>query len=181
MTRGPASSTRRLLASASFWPSLAWERTCARLLGGRRWWDAIDDDLVLGGLPTAREVGALFALGVRGAVNTCAEHPGPLEEYRRLGMRHLHLPTIDYTPPLLEDVERALEFVAGVVALGDKVYVHCKAGRGRSATVAMCWLMQRHRLTPAEAQRWLRRRRPHVDRDLALRDVVVRFHRKVPS
>jgi predicted protein tyrosine phosphatase len=39
------------------------------------------------------------------------------------------------------------------------VYVHCHAGLSRSATIVICYLMQRHRLTYADAYRFVHDRR----------------------
>ncbi|KAF9971028.1 hypothetical protein BGZ73_006095 [Actinomortierella ambigua] len=36
-----------------------------------------------------------------------------------------------------------------------KIYLHCKAGRGRSASVAICWLVYEYDLTLAQAQKIL--------------------------
>lgn len=42
------------------------------------------------------------------------------------------------------------------------VYVHCKAGRTRSATLVACYLIKRYGLTPEEAVRFMTRRRSQV-------------------
>ena len=59
---------------------------------------------------------------------------------------------------------------------GGKVYVHCKAGRGRSATVVMGYLMKRYDLTPQEAQQRLVKVRPHVNPGLADRPVIKAYY-----
>ncbi|KAH9403899.1 Phosphatidylglycerophosphatase and protein-tyrosine phosphatase 1 [Tyrophagus putrescentiae] len=42
------------------------------------------------------------------------------------------------------------------------VYVHCKAGRTRSATLVACYLIKRYGLTPEESVRFMTRRRSQV-------------------
>ncbi len=49
-----------------------------------------------------------------------------------------------------------------VVERGGTVYVHCKAGRGRSASVCMAFLIKHRALSPRAAQRLLTQARPHV-------------------
>ena len=39
-------------------------------------------------------VDELRAKGVVGVINMCGEYRGPLEEYNRLGIEHLWLPTV---------------------------------------------------------------------------------------
>ena len=70
-----------------------------------------------------------------------------------------------------------MDFIDKHVEAGGKVYVHCKAGRGRSATVVLCWLMLRRRLTPEQAAAYLVKQRPHINKGLAERAVVQEFHR----
>jgi atypical dual specificity phosphatase len=35
----------------------------------------------------------------------------------------------------------AVEFISSFKEKGEKVYIHCKAGHGRAASVALCWLI----------------------------------------
>ena len=46
---------------------------------------------------------------------------------------------------------------------GKTVYVHCKAGKGRSASVVMCYLCQKHNVSPEEAFKMLKEKRPQID------------------
>ena len=41
----------------------------------------------------------------------------------------------------MEDLESAVMFIKKHHAEGKKVYVHCRAGHGRSAAVVLAWLM----------------------------------------
>ena len=51
-----------------------------------------------------------------------------------------------------------------------------KAGRGRSATVVMCWLLDNTDMTPEEAQKHMQQIRPHVLKSVYQRDVVQEFY-----
>lgn len=152
----------RPVARLLFWPTLAWNWFVSRALGRRHWWDRVDDHVVLGALPFASDVPRLAAEGVRAAVNTCEEYAGPAAEYARAGINQLRIPTTDFNPPRLEDLERAVAYIRERAERGESVYVHCKAGRGRSVTVVLCWLVESQRLTPDEALEYVRARRPHV-------------------
>ena len=59
---------------------------------------------------------------------------------------------------------------------GHSTYVHCKAGRARSATIVMCWLIERHAMSPQDAQKVLVDIRPHVNPALHQREVVQDFY-----
>lgn len=165
----------RLYAGAVFYPTLAWNILLGRVLKTRNWWDFIDDHVIVGARPFARDVESLASIGVRAVVNTCEEYAGPVEEYHRLGVVQLHIPTIDFTHPTIESIRQGVEFIDEHVRAGDVVYIHCKAGRARSATVAICWLIQHRHMTPADAQTLLLSKRPHVNPRLTERAVVKEF------
>ena len=171
----------RLYARTVFLPTLAWNFFLARVLKVRRWWDRIDDHVIVGAYPFAGDVARLRAEGVRAVVNTCEEYRGPLGQYDSHGIEQLHVPTTDFTHPALSDVESAVEFIQKYKLQNDSVYIHCKAGRARSATVAMCWLIKYRNMSIEEAQKHLLRSRPHVNPRLARRAVVQQFKRALDA
>lgn len=140
-------TVRAAIAYLLFYPTLLWNVLLSRVFGFRHWWDFVSDDLVLGALPLRSDVSRFHELGVRFVINTCLETKGPIELYDQLGIRQLHLPTVDYAAPNLPDVMKALDFIASCHGRGI-VYLHCKAGRGRSATIALCWMIQSGGLCP---------------------------------
>ncbi len=166
---------RRVYARTVFYPTLAWNFTLGRILKVRHWWDRIDPHVIVGAYPFSRDVAGLYAAGVRGVVNTCEEYAGPQVAYERLGIEQLRIPTTDFTHPKLDDITNAVEFVERHAQHGDTVYIHCKAGRARSATVALCWLMKYRGMTKEQAQAKLLESRPHVNPRLAEREVVKQF------
>lgn len=141
----------------------------------RRWWDHVDPHLIVGARPFSRDVPRLHQHGVTAVVNTCEEIPGPVRAYEQYGIHQLRIPTTDFTHPLLADIETAVEYVQSEINAGGTVYVHCKAGRARSATIALCWLIKYRGLTPAQAQQQLLEARPHVNRHLTERPAVREF------
>jgi atypical dual specificity phosphatase len=170
---------RGLYAQLVYYPTLAWNRLLSALIPGRNWFDAIDDTVILGALPIASVRRRFPDLGVTATVNTVKEWPGPIEEYAGSGITQLYLPTIDFMPPTLEHLQEGVAFIQQVREEGGKVYVHCKAGRGRSTTVVVCWLVHAAGMTPEEAQKHIESRRPHVNRDIWKREVVRRFSEEV--
>lgn len=166
-----------LRARSIFLPTLAWNLILARWLRRRRWWDTVTPQVFLGALPFARHARELAEQGVSAVVNLCEEYAGPVSEYQKRNMEQLRLPTIDFTHPSLTDVLTGVHFIQRIVDGGGKVYVHCKAGRGRSATVVACWLIRHLGMTARQAQQKLLECRPHVNSRLHLRPVVIEFER----
>jgi atypical dual specificity phosphatase len=129
-----------VVSKALFWPTLP--ITVSRRFG--RWITPIDDTVIMGGIPfgfggypkVLRE-----RYGVRGVINLCEEYRGPLKQYYELGMDELYLPTTDHFEPSQEDMLSALSFMKRHQAMGNKVYVHCRAGHGRSGAVVLAWML----------------------------------------
>ena len=168
-------SLQRLYARSVFYPTLAWNVALGRILRIRNWWDRIDPHVIVGAFPFSSDVAAMHDAGVRAVVNTCEEYPGPQAEYDKFGIEQLRIPTTDFTHPKMSDVERAVEFIERHVQDEKTVYIHCKAGRARSATVALCWLMKYRGMSMKQGQEHLLRSRPHINRHLTERDVVREF------
>ena len=175
----PFSALARIYARSVFYPTLAWNYLLGRILKKRRWWDAIDTHVIVGAYPFAGDVASLRGEGVRAVVNTCEEYAGPRAEYDKHGIEQLHIPTTDFTHPKLNDIQAAVEFIQKYKLQNDVVYVHCKAGRARSATVAMCWLIKYREMSIEEAQQHLLESRPHVNSRLAHREVVKTYAREL--
>lgn len=69
------------------------------------------------------------------------------QEWRTVGVEQLRLSTVDLTGvPSLENLHRGVEFALKHREQGSSVYVHCKAGRSRSATLVAAYLIRVSRL-----------------------------------
>ena len=168
---------RWLYARVVFRPTLLWNLFNARVLKRWNWWDLVDDVVIIGARPSVGHVAELKELGVVAVVNTCEEYRGPIAAYETAGIEQLYVPTIDFTAPTLENVEKGVQFIEKHAPDG-LVYVHCKAGRARSATIVVCWLIHSQGMTPEEAQAYLTERRHHVNPKISERAVVREFYRK---
>ncbi|KAL1528217.1 hypothetical protein AB1Y20_009576 [Prymnesium parvum] len=127
------------------------------------WFCVVGDSsppVLLGQAPLFRsQLDKLQDLGVRSVVNLCDEFKGPASAYRRRGFLLLWLRTVDHLEPTVEAMRTACSFIEHHRAKGRGVYIHCKSGRGRSAAIAMGWLMQVQGMTPVEANNFLLERR----------------------
>lgn len=103
-----------------------------------------------------------------------------------MGVENLRFNVVDmFEAPSQEMLTQGVDFINENVKDGKVVYVHCKAGRSRSATLVGCYLMkvytfskptfftaslcdallclvQKHNWTPEDAIRHLRSVRSHV-------------------
>ncbi len=161
----------RWLIRAVMYPSHGFNLfVCA--LGVWRRWDWIDDHVLLGMRPGRRDIARLRDIGIRAIVNMCEEFPGWPSEMAACGIEQLHLPTLDFTAPAEEDLVRGLEFIRRQAEQSRKTLVHCKAGRGRAATLAVCYVMATRGVPASEAFAIVRSKRRQVDGRLDRRPVV---------
>jgi len=75
--------------------------------------------------------------------------------------RYLHLPTTDNTAPSADALHEGVQFIAGELAAGGKVYIHCGVGVGRAPTMAAAYLVSTG-LTPLQAWKKIRDTRPFI-------------------
>jgi rhodanese-related sulfurtransferase len=124
-----------------------------------RWVSEITPHLFVGGRISRAGWRRLETWGVSVLVNLRVE----LDD-RELGIAphtYLWLPTIDGTPPTVEQLAEAAQVIGEAIAAGRKVYVHCTAGVGRAPTAAAAYLVSTG-LSPVEAVDFLKQHRPIV-------------------
>lgn len=159
----------KMFARVTFLPTLAYNVAMEKFTR-RNWWDRIDSTVVLGALPfrgqTTKTI--LSEERVRGVVSMNESYElawlsNQEAEWQKLGVRFLCLPTTDiFEAPCQEKLLKGVNFINEIAPSGDSVYVHCKAGRTRSATLVGCYLMAKHNWTPEQAVACMKEKRPHV-------------------
>ncbi|XP_042065505.1 phosphatidylglycerophosphate phosphatase PTPMT2-like [Salvia splendens] len=152
-------------ARALFYPTLLYNVVRNKVQSEFRWWDRVDEYVLLGAVPFPTDVPRLKALGVGGVVtlNESYETLVPCSLYHDHGIDHLLIPTRDYLfAPSQRDICQAVEFIHANALCGKTTYVHCKAGRGRSTTIVLCYLVKHKEMTPGAAFEYVRSIRPRV-------------------
>ncbi|KAF1537856.1 Phosphatidylglycerophosphatase and protein-tyrosine phosphatase 1, partial [Eudyptula minor] len=159
----------------------------ARLPGSRRpWFHRIDGAVLLGALPLrGRSRRLVVEENVRAVVTLNEEYETRFlccsaQEWKAMGVEQLRLSTVDLTGvPTLENLHKGVEFILKHRACGNSVYVHCKAGRSRSATMVAAYLVQLHHWSPQEAIEAIAKIRPHILVRHKQVQVLETFHRNI--
>ena len=104
----------------------------------------ITDHLAVGGrFPSERAEHLARELGIRAVVDLRSED----RHDERLLLRHkialLHLPTDDHFAVSLPMLDDGVAFASAFLDRGERVLVHCAHGIGRSATLALCLMVER--------------------------------------
>ncbi|PAV61629.1 hypothetical protein WR25_00657 [Diploscapter pachys] len=161
-----------VLTSLAFYPSLAYNLLRNKVQPNKwPWYNRIDENLLLGALPFKSMRDELVKTEQVGGVVCCTEeyelkaaYEGMCkEDWEALGVRFHAIPMQDFTGTATRpQLVSAVEFIEDVAKTGKSVYVHCKAGRTRSATVASCYLIKKHNWLPNVAVEFLKDKRPQV-------------------
>lgn len=137
-------------------------------IGVRQWYTRIDEHCVLGALPMERNYRRIVKAENIKAVLTMNEdhelkYSVPADEWKRLDIEYKQVPVIDYIGVAsLDQIKDSVDFINKHRELNQTVYVHCKAGRYRSALITACYLIHKDKLTPEMAKERLETVRSHV-------------------
>nr|CAG4645899.1 EOG090X0GSS [Lynceus sp. MCZ IZ 141354] len=156
-----------MIARIAFVPTLAFNILMEKFTS-RNWYDKIDDTVILGALPFRSMTDQLVNEGVRGVVSMNEDYElrylsNQTDEWSKVGVEFLQLSVTDiFSSPSMEKLEKGVNFINQFVSSGKFVYVHCKAGRSRSATLVGCYLINRNNWTPEQAIDFIRSKRSHI-------------------
>jgi len=123
----------------------------------------ITPQLFVGGQHSRQGYAEMREFGISAIVNMREERFSDVE--RGIGgERHLHLPTVDHTPPSVIDLMRGVKFISEEINRDKnaKVYIHCAAGCGRAPTMAAAYLVSMGD-APDQAWRRIKNSRPFIN------------------
>lgn len=138
------------------------------------WYNEITEHIVLGALPLKnRHHGKkIHALGVqsilsvveRFEIKTKTFFSSPVQEsdWKKRGLVRKIVETKDFLPMDIESFDESINFLHSEILANRKVYIHCKAGRGRSASVVIAYLMKIEGKSYDEAYRLVKGKRSQV-------------------
>ncbi|KAM4845790.1 phosphatidylglycerophosphatase and protein-tyrosine phosphatase 1 [Thomomys bottae] len=178
------------LARVLFYPTLLYTvfRGNVRGPAHREWYHRIDATVLLGALPLRSLTRRLVQdENVRGVITMNEKYETRFlcnnsKEWKKVGVEQLRLSTIDMTGvPTLANLHRGVQFVLRYQKLGKSVYVHCKAGRSRSATMVAAYLIQVHNWSPEEAIQAITKIRSHIYIRPGQLEVLKKFHKEISA
>ncbi|GAB6029150.1 hypothetical protein CHUAL_004927 [Chamberlinius hualienensis] len=156
-----------MFSRLTFYPTLMFNVVMEKV-SSRRWYNRVDQNVILGALPFRSMTAELINEGVGGVVSMNEDFElwfwvNTKEEWETAGIAFIQLSTTDiFEAPSQEKLRRGVEFIDDVIKREKSVYVHCKAGRTRSATLVGCYLMKTYNWTPKEAVELMAAKRSHI-------------------
>ncbi len=137
------------------------------------WWDSITDSIILGALPLtsdhcnkiAMQANAILSIVEKLELRGIGFFADPITEkdWKEKNMEQKIISVVDRAAPSQEQIKEGVEFIYQNVLNRQKIYVHCKAGKGRSATVVICYLIHHQKLTFNDAFNFVKKCRPVVN------------------
>ncbi|KAM6158299.1 phosphatidylglycerophosphatase and protein-tyrosine phosphatase 1 [Rhynchocyon petersi] len=173
------------LARVLFYPTLLYTLFRGKVPGPghRDWYHRVDSTVLLGALPLRSMTRRLVqGENVRGVITMNEEYEtrflcNSSKEWKEVGVEQLRLSTVDMTGvPTVAHLKKGVQFALKYKSLGQCVYVHCKAGRSRSATMVAAYLIQVHNWSPEEAVSFLTKIRSHIHVRPGQLEVLKEFH-----
>lgn len=78
---------------------------------------------------------------------------------------YLWLPTVDHTSPSLSAFTLGVSQIENIVAMGEKVYIHCKMGHGRGPSLAIAYFAKKRNISVNDAFEFVKSKRPVIHLD----------------
>ena len=90
---------------------------------------------------------------------------------------YIWMPVQNHTAPKHEQLEFGVSILEKLVAMGKKVYVHCKNGHGRAPTLVAAYLIKKGK-SPVEAETFIESQRHSMHLEDAQRKALEDFSKK---
>jgi len=155
------------------WPAWLWR-------SGSRTLCWLTPTLAIGGDRETRNLKRLAAQGVRAVVDLQAETADWTEQLRRRGLAYRKVPLRDFSAPTLAELDQTTNWILTQMQDGRPVFLHCRLGLGRSATLAIATLMRIGYSLP-DAYTLVRRQRPEIALSEAQLQILHCFARRKTS
>lgn len=114
-----------------------------------------------GSFPVDRSGDLARGHGIRAVVDLRSEDRDDCATLAQNGISFLHLPTDDHCAVSQAMLDQGVTFVRRHLNCGEHVLIHCEHGIGRSATLALC-VMVEGGLPPLDALELAKSRRPRI-------------------
>ncbi len=169
---------------------------------GNTHWNYITDKLILGALPIATEISgmgnhrdrimeACEANGSElGAVYSIVNHfeikgenlgltPVSPEDWKAKNVNHVLVPMDDFGGDMdINLMKKHVDDMQEVIESGKTVYVHCKAGKGRSFSFVVAYLLMNTDMDVTQIFGYLREKRPQVSPGKGQFNLIEKFRAK---
>lgn len=177
------SSFGGFVARAFYYPSILLNVVATKATGGS-WYNRVNDHVFLGAIPLPHMTKQLTQDNVKGVISLNEDYElkyiyNTEQAWTKAGIKTLRLATQDlFATPTICNINKAIDFIKEIKNDNGTVLVHCKAGKTRSTTVVVCYLIHSEGMNPDEAYRFVKAKRPQAWLRKAQLDCVNEFYQQ---
>ncbi|NGX62864.1 MAG: hypothetical protein KR126chlam6_00266 [Candidatus Anoxychlamydiales bacterium] len=151
------------------------------------WFNQINKNIFLGAVPLKnldhftifKDNNIKAVLSIIEEIDTKKEtifvSPINLSFWKQNSIDHLHISCKDLYPPSLKDLDLAADYIHKKIQENKKIYVHCTAGRSRSAMAIICYLMKYKNMSYEDAFKYVKSKRDLVLVNRSQRDQLKKY------
>ena len=140
------------------------------------WWSKINDDIYIGAVPfDGQEKEIIKQIGTDGHVlsimrkfennyNGLFIKTVTPKKWEKLKIVQKQIESPDFLPLSQHKIIQAVEYIHNIVDINKKkIYVHCKAGHGRSVIAVICYFIKHRNMEVDEGIKFIKNKRPCIN------------------
>ena len=91
-------------------------------------------------------------------------------------LQYVWIPTVDHDIPTDEQLAFGVATLESLVQAGQKIYLHCKNGHGRSSTFLCAYLLKTRGMTPEQALQFIQLHRPSAHMQPCQKELLQKYY-----
>ena len=153
------------------------------------WWNKISNYIWLGAIPLKNKGHCEMLQELMGEPisiltilqsyeytdNSLLTQPVTPQDWKALDVPQKIIHSPDIKPLSQETILTSLKFIEDQIDRKHKVYVHCKAGKGRSATVVICYFIKHCNMTLEQAIKYIKEKRSIININPEQKEAIRQF------
>jgi atypical dual specificity phosphatase len=161
------------------------------------WWNKITKNIIIGGIPLKNQnhelklvknekVKYILSTINKFEINTDTFFSIPVKthDWNKLGVTQKIIETDDYKGLTFNSLCIGVKFMEKCIdkleQTDGKIYVHCKAGHGRSVSVVICYLIKKYNIDYDRAYNFVLKKRPTIKLNDKQKMSIVEFYLNYP-
>lgn len=159
------------------------------------WWNEITDGIILGAIPlknynhddiliNKEKVKYILTILDPFEIETITYISEPVkpEDWSAKNITQKIINSSDYEPLKTEDINDGVSFLEECINKlenNEKIYVHCKAGHGRSAIIVIAYMIKNHAMSLEDAHNFVKNKRSTVNLNQQQYDSLTEYYRLI--
>lgn len=163
------------------------------ITGGYDWWTPITDNIILGAIPLEHhdihliknKISHILTLLEPFELQNGLIKPLSEKTKKKLQIENKIITTQDFHGVSIENIHQAVEYIHQIITNSNnyKVYIHCKAGRGRSATIVIAYLWKygingKKFKDFEEVHAYVKAKRPQINLNQKQKQTIKNYHHR---